>query len=168
MSQMIPAIGGSLAVAVFVAGRVSDRVGRKPVVIAGAVAAAVGTAWLLLTDTTSGLLVIACVIGASSGTMLSASWALANEMGDEQQAGTHIGIVNLSTIGGAAIPRLFGPGIDLLNHTSEDLGYRALMAGCAALFVAAAIALLPVKYAATEPPGLEDTQEPAAAPPAET
>ena len=141
LSHMIPAIGGSLAVAVYAAGWISDRIGRKPVVIAGAVAGAVSTSWLLLTDTTTGLVVTASIIGASSGTLLSASWALANEMGDEQQAGTHIGIVNLSTIGGAALPRLFGPGIDLLNHTSEDLGYRALIAGCAALFVAGAIAL---------------------------
>ena len=169
LSQMIPAIGGSLAVAVYVAGRVSDRVGRKPVVIAGAAAGAVSTAWLLTTDTTTGLLITASVIGVSSGAMLSASWALANEMGDEQRAGTHIGIVNLSTIGGAAIPRLFGPGIDLLNHTAEDFGYKALIGGCAALFVAGAVTLLPVKAVrATEAACLEEPQEPAAIPPAES
>lgn len=165
LSHMIPAIGGSLAVAVYAAGWVSDRIGRKPVVIAGAVAGAVSTSWLLLTDTTTGLVVTASIIGASSGTLLSASWALANEMGDEQQAGTHIGIVNLSTIGGAALPRLFGPGIDLLNHTSEDLGYRALIAGCAALFVAGAIALLPVNPSRSEAARQEETQEQAAMPP---
>lgn len=169
LSQMIPAIGGSLAIAVYVAGRVSDRVGRKPVVIAGAVAGAVSTAWLLTTDSTSGLLITASIIGASSGAMLSASWALANEMGDEQHAGTHIGIVNLSTIGGAAIPRLFGPGIDLLNHTAEDLGYKTLIGGCAALFVVGAIALLPVRATRTaEISAGEDQQEPAAIPPAES
>lgn len=168
LSHMIPAIGGSLAIAVYVAGRVSDRVGRKPVVIAGAVAGAVSTAWLLTTDSTSGLLITASIIGASSGAMLSASWALANEMGDEQHAGTHIGIVNLSTIGGAAIPRLFGPGIDLLNHTAEDLGYKTLIGGCAALFVVGAIALLPVRATRTaEISAGEDQQEPAAIPPAE-
>ena len=159
LSRMIPAIGGSLAVAVYAAGWVSDRIGRKPVVIAGAVAGAVSTSWLLLTDTTTGLVVTASVIGASSGALLSASWALANEMGDEQRAGTHIGIVNLSTIGGAALPRLFGPGIDLLNHTAEDLGYRALIVGCAALFAAGALALLPVNPARRQPAIPEDAQE---------
>ena len=167
LSQMIPAIGGSLAVAVYAAGWVSDRIGRKPVVIAGAAAGAVSTSWLLLTDTTTGLVVTASIIGAASGAMLSASWALANEMGDEQRAGTHIGIVNLSTIGGAALPRLFGPGIDLLNHTSEDLGYRALIAGCATFFVAGAITLLPVNPARTEGASREESQEQAAMPPPE-
>ena len=168
LSQAIPAIGGSLAVAVAVSGWVSDRIGRKPVVIAGAVAGAVSTSWLLLADTTSGVVITASIIGASSGTLLSASWALANEMGDEQQAGTHIGIVNLSTIGGAALPRLFGPGIDLLNHTSEDLGYRTLIAGCATLFVAGAIAILPVNPARIETAPQQEPAEPSAAPPAES
>ncbi len=157
LSQIIPAIGISLAIAVYAAGWISDRIGRKPVVMAGAAAGAVSTSWLLLTDTTTGLVITASVIGASSGTLLSASWALANEMGDEQRAGTHIGIVNLSTIGGAALPRLFGPGIDLLNHTADDLGYKALIAGCAALFIAGAIALLPVRPARV---GATDREEP--------
>jgi MFS family permease len=144
LSRMIPAIGGSLAVAVYLGGWASDRIGRKPIVIAGAAGAAVSTSWLLLTDTTTGLVITASIIGASAGSLLSASWALANELGDEERAGTHIGIVNLSTIGGATLPRLFGPGIDLLNHASEDLGYRALIIGCAALFAMGALAILPV------------------------
>ncbi len=150
LSHMIPAIGGSLAVAVYVAGWISDRIGRKPVVLAGAALGAVSTSWLLLVDTPTGIVITASVIGASAGTLLSASWALANEMADERRAGTHIGIVNLSTIGGAAIPRLFGPGIDLLNHTSEDLGYQTLIAGCAALFVMGALILLPVNPSSME------------------
>ncbi len=167
LSQAIPAIGGSLAVAVYLAGWVSDRVGRKPVLIAGAVAGAVSTSWLLMVDTAGGVVITASVIGASAGTVLSTSWALANEMGDEQRAGTHIGIVNLSTVGGAAIPRLFGPGIDLLNHTSEDLGYRALIAGCAVLFVAGALALLAVNPTQAETGPQIEPAEPSAAPPAE-
>ena len=168
LSQMIPTIGGSLAVAVYAAGWVSDRVGRKPVVLAGATAAAISTPWLLLTDTTTGLLVTASIVGAASGTLLSANWALANEMIDEQRAGTYIGIVNLSTIGGAVLPRLFGPGIDLLNHTSEDLGYTALIAGCAGLFVAGAIALLPVNPARAATADREETQEQAPISPPES
>ena len=165
LSHMIPAIGGSLAVAVYVAGWVSDRIGRKPVVLAGAAAGAVSTSWLLLVDTPTGVVVTASLIGASAGTLLSANWALANELGDERHAGVHIGIVNLSTIGGAAIPRLFGPGIDLLNHSAEDLGYRTLIAACAAFFVIGAITLLPVNPSRQEQPEQGDSPEPTAASP---
>jgi hypothetical protein len=89
-------------------------------------------------------------------------------MGDERRAGTHIGIVNLATIGGAALPRLFGPGIDLLNHTSEDLGYRTLIIVCAALFVAGAIALLPVNPARADTDSQQEPAEPSTSPPAES
>lgn len=160
LSQMIPAIGGSLAVAVYAAGWASDRIGRKPVVMAGAAAGAISTAWLLTVDTPAGVVATASVIGASAGTLLSANWALANELGDEQQAGVHIGIVNLSTIGGAALPRLFGPVIDLLNHTAEDLGYRALIGGCAALFVIGALTLMPVNPSRRQQSGGEESANP--------
>ena len=164
LSQMIPVIGGSLAVAVYPAGWVSDRIGPKPVVIAGAVGAAVSTIWLLLTDTTTGLVVTASLIGASVGALLSANWALANEMSDEQQAGTHISIVNLSTIGGAALARLFGPGIDGLNRVTEDLGYTTLIAGCAALFVIGAVTLLPVNPGRQEASASSEPSEQTATP----
>ncbi len=165
LSRMILAIGGSLAVAVYVSGQVSDRIGRKPVVIAGAVGAAISTSWMLTADTTVDVVVTASIIGASVGTLLSANWAMANELGDERQAGVHIGIVNLSTIGGAALARLLGPGIDLLNHTSADLGYRTLIAACAALFVAGAVTILPVNTARLEQERQEESDRAAIRPP---
>jgi MFS family permease len=145
LGRMILVIGGALAVAVYASGWVSDRVGRKPVVIAGAAGAALSTMWMLTAETSMGVLIIASVIGASVGTLLSANWALANELGSQRQAGLHMGIVNLATIGGSALAKLLGPGIDLLNKASENLGYQTLLIGCAGLFLAGAIILMPVK-----------------------
>ena len=167
LSRMILAIGGAIVVAVYISGWVSDRIGPKPVVIAGAVGAALSTLLMLTAETATDVVIIASVIGASVGALLSANWALANELGDEQQAGVHIGIVNLSTIGGAAVARLLGPGIDLLNLTAEDLGYRVLISGCAALFVAGAVTVLPVNPARLEQASQEEPPEPTAAPPPE-
>jgi hypothetical protein len=75
--------------------------------------------------------------------------------------------VNLSTIGGAALPRLFGPGIDLLNHTADDLGYQALIGGCAAFFVAGALAILPVNPVNAGVVSREESQERPVVPPPE-
>ena len=165
LSRMILAVGGSLAVAVYLSGRVTDRIGPKPVVIVGALGAAISTSWMLTADSAADVVATAAVIGASVGALLSANWALANELGDERHAGVHIGIVNLSTIGGAAMARVLGPGIDLLNLTGEDLGYQALIAGCAALFIAGAVTVLPVDPARLEQ---EAGRQDAAAPPPET
>ena len=161
LGRMILAIAGALAIAVYISGWVSDRVGRKPVVMVGAIGAAISSLWLLTANDSTQVLVIASVIGASVGTLLSANWALANELADESHAGLHMGIVNLATIGGAATAKLLGPGIDALNRISGDLGYQVLIAGSAGLFLVGALLLMPLKTTGREPESRDSIRPPA-------
>jgi MFS family permease len=153
LGRMILVIAGALGIAVYISGWISDRVGRKPVVMVGAVGASLSTLWMLTADSTTEVLVIASVIGASIGVVLSANWALANELADEDQAGLHMGVVNLATIGGAVIAKLLGPGIDVLNRIPgrpDDFGYQVLIAGAAGLFLIGALLLMPLKTTGRE------------------
>jgi len=147
LGRMTLVIAGALAIGVHISGWVSDRVGRKPVVVAGAIGAALSTLWMLTADDSTQVLIIASVIGASIGVLLSANWALANELAEQGQAALHMGVVNLATIGGAAIAKMLGPGIDALNRIpgrADDFGYQVLIAGAAALFVIGALMLMPL------------------------
>ena len=153
LGRMILVIGGALAIAVYITGWISDRAGRKPMVMVGAIGAAISTVWLLTANDSTQVLIIASVMGASIGVLLSANWALANEVADESQAGLHMGIVNLATIGGAALAKLLGPGIDALNQIPgrpDDFGYQVLLAGAAAFFVIGALLILPLKTTGRE------------------
>ena len=157
LGNMILLVGGAVVLSAYSAGWLSDRIGRKPVVLAGAAGAAVATIWILWAGTETEVLVIATVIGFFVGSLLSANWAMANDLGTQGREALHMGTVTLSTIGGAALAKLLGPGVDLLNRFSAGSGYSTLLVGCAALFIVGAILLMPVEPRSREAPPPDPT-----------
>lgn len=150
LGWMILVVGGALALSIYPAGWISDKIGCKPVVLAGALGGASGSIWLLWANDVSGVLITASLLGISIGTLLSANWALANELGTQGREALHMGMVNLATTGGSAAAKLMGPGIDLLNQASDGAGYKALLITCGALFIIGAVLLMPLKIVDAE------------------
>ena len=145
LGDMIVPIGGALALSVYPAGWLSDRIGRKPVVLAGAVGAAIGSIAMLWADGAIEVLTIATIISASVGVLLSASWALANDLGTAGREAQHMSLVTVATASGAALSKIIGPGVDLLNQASPGWGYSGLLILCAALLLLGALLLMPLK-----------------------
>ena len=158
LSTMIPAVGIALAVAAYATGWLSDQVGRKPVILIGALGASASTLWMLTAGSAGEALIIATVMGACIGTLMSSNWALANDLGTSGKEGLHMGVVNLATTGGAAASKLMGPGIDLVDRVSpsDGDGFRALLITAAALFFIGALLVLPVKV---QPSGSSGEQQ---------
>ena len=142
---LIAVVGGAVMLSVYPAGWLSDRIGHKPVVLMGAIGAALGLAAMTQAVGLNQVLIVATFTGAGVGVVLTANWALANELGAAGREGQHIGLVSLATIGGAATAKLMGPGVDLLNLGSPGAGYSALLLGAGLLFLLGALFLLPVR-----------------------
>ena len=162
LSTAVISIGGALALSVYPAGRLSDKIGRKPVIIGGAVGAAAGSILIFWANDTIQVIAISSVIGLCIGPVLSGSWALANELAVPGREGQHIAIVNLATIAGAAFSKTLGPLVDLSNKlVSTGAGYAGLLVICAVLFILGSILLLPLDQsinvrATAEEPVLEE------------
>ena len=138
-------LGVGLIVLALVAGWLSDRFGRKPVMLAaGFIAAAGGLMLLLVRD--RGLIIVAGVlIGMGIGMFLSASWALATDIVPRDEAARYLGIANVATCIGSGVARLLGGVlIDPINKAlgSSSSGYLLLFSLAAAAFLFSSIAIL--------------------------
>ncbi len=135
--QLLAAIAAGVLVLVLVGGWLSDRVGPRNVLYAAAVATAAGILLLLFATSGQQLALPGSVLGGGIGLFLTSNWALANRLAPVSEAGKFLGLTNLATAGAAALVRLQGPAIDLLNaaRPSAWLGYRGLFIFCAACIV---------------------------------
>ncbi|MFH1141821.1 MAG: MFS transporter [Chloroflexota bacterium] len=138
------AAGSSLLVAVYPFGRLSDLVGRRWVMVASALGGAGGVVALLLTNDLFPVILISTWLGACAGAFLGTSWAMATDLVSSGRTAEQMGIVNAAAVGGTALAKLAGPGVDLLNRLEGGLGYSTLLVACAVLFVLGVFLLLPL------------------------
>jgi len=138
-------VGGGVLLAVYPSGLISDRVGRKPLLFLSGILGAVGVVGLAVVRVEVGLLALAGLLGLAVGAFLSTSWALATDLVPPGEEARYLGLANLATAGAAALSRLAGPLIDLLNRYGPALGYFALLALCALYFLGGSLLLLKVK-----------------------
>jgi len=139
----IAAVVGMLAV-VYLAGRISDRIGRRPLVVCSGLLGALGIA-LVFFFQQSYTVIMLCggLLGISFGAFISTNWALATDLVPKGEEARYLGLTNLATAGGSALARLVGPLIDFFNGYSSGLGYSAMLLICFVCFVVGS--LLPMR-----------------------
>jgi len=137
--------GTALLLTTYPAGRLSDRVGRKWVVMASALIGSGGAFSLLLISGVLQVLLVGFLLGAAAGAFFSASWAMATDLVSSHRTAQQMGIANTAALAGSALARLAGPGIDLLNHIEVGLGYSALVVMCGVFLIVGAMLLIPIR-----------------------
>lgn len=121
-------------------GRLSDTVGRKPLVLIGLVATAVGTVWMGMTDSMTWFFVSTTVAGLGSGLMTPPSQAtVADIVGSHGRGGPVLATFQMSADVGAII----GP--IAAGVLADKVSFGAAFAVTGALSFVAALVWLPAK-----------------------
>jgi MFS family permease len=135
---------GMIAV-VYPAGWLSDRIGRRPVIIASGLLGALGILLLLLVHSYPALLAAGALLAIGGGAFFSSNWALATDLVPKGEEARYLGLTNMATAGGAALARLIGIAIDPLNAYSQGLGYQVMLAACFIYLVLGSVLLFRIR-----------------------
>ncbi len=126
--------------------RLSDRIGRKPVIYASCAIGFVGVALAALAPTVPIALVGGALFGASAGTFLAVDWALMTDIIPKAASGRYMGLSNVATTSSTLIAVATGGLVlDAVNIAlGLGTGPRAAYLLGAAYYVVAALTLRPV------------------------
>ena len=140
-------LGVALIVVALASGWLSDRFGRKPVMLAAGLVAFAGSLMLLLVRDRTLIIVAGGIIGMAIGAFLSANWALATDIVPKAESARYLGIANIATCIGSGVARLLGGVlIDPINKLlgSSSLGYLSLFILATLCFLASALVIIPL------------------------
>jgi Na+/melibiose symporter-like transporter len=143
--QLLAAAGIGMVVSVYPAGRLSDRIGRKPILISSGLIGAAGILMLLLGPSYGYIIIGGALQGIAVGTFMSSNWALATDLVPKTEEARYLGLTNLATAGGAALARLIGIGIDFFNSQSPGLGYKFMLIVCLVYFIVGSALIVKIK-----------------------
>jgi len=143
--DLLVVVGVCLIAMVYPAGRLSDRVGRKPIIIIASIIGAIGTIVLFFSRNYMQVMISGGILGIANGALLSASWALATDLAIKGEEARYLGVTNLAMAGGSALARLIGPVIDFFNGISTNSGYKVMLLVCFLSFIAGAIFIAKIK-----------------------
>jgi MFS family permease len=126
--------------------RISDRIGRKPVIYASCVVGAVGLLIAAVAPSVTLVFVGAFLFGASAGTFLAVDWALITDIIPRAASGRYMGLSNVAT-GSSTVFAVMTGGLvlDFFNSAfGLGVGPRAAYVLGAAYYVVAILCLRPV------------------------
>ena len=154
----IPVTAGIVALLTLIAtipsARLSDRVGRKPVIYAACAIGAAGMAVTAFSPSIEVFVLGVVAIGVASGTFLAVDWALMTDIIPKAASGRYMGISNIAVVAAGPFASVIG-GLLLFVFGGEVRsgdGPRAAFAASIVLFLLAAFYLRRVDARPREEP----------------
>ncbi|MFC1947882.1 MFS transporter [Chloroflexota bacterium] len=126
-TNVLLVVGLSLIITAAITGRLSDRFGRKPVLVSCGFIGALGILILHLSQNQLHLMISGFFIGAGNGAFWGTSWAQAADLLPKDESARFMGLTNLATVVGSGLARLIGPVIDFFNGISQNSGYSVML-----------------------------------------
>jgi hypothetical protein len=120
-------------------GWLSDKFGKKKIIITSAILATLGTLVVISAPTLTIIYIGGSLVGAGIGFFYASNWALGTELVPLGEAGRFLGISNLAGAGAGAVGAYIGGPI------ADQIGYTYLMVIYAILFIFSIFAILKVK-----------------------
>jgi MFS family permease len=143
----IPVTAGTVALLTLIAtipsARLSDRVGRKPVIYAACAIGAAGMAVTAFAPSIEVFVLGVIAIGAASGTFLAVDWALMTDIIPKAASGRYMGISNIAVVSAGPFASVIGGLLLFLfgGEVRSGDGPRAAFAASIALFLLGAFYL---------------------------
>jgi len=125
-----------------ITGWLADRMGRTPLIVAGAILGALSALLLIWTKSPSQILFFGGFMSLGSAAFAGGSWALLADLVPKEESARYFGLANFSTAGSAAVAGLFGPLIDWVERQFPGEGFSILFVVASIAFIAS---VLPVK-----------------------
>ncbi len=151
---LLGGLGLVTALAALPAGWAADRIGRVPLMVAGAGLSAAGVLLLTRASSSTTILLFGGLMALGSAAFSAANWALTADLVPPTEAARFMGLANFGTAGAAAAAGLFGPLVDWANGRNPGAGYTALFVLAAVAFIASAVPLHAVVATAPIPVAL--------------
>ena len=144
-ADLLIVVGVCMLVVVYPAGRLSDRVGRRPIVVSSGLLGALAIALLFFFHSYGFIMFCGSLLGISSGAFMSTNWALATDLVAKGEEARYLGLTNLATAGSGALVGLMGLVIYFFNVEIPGLGYTIMLLACFIYFLVGSALLMKIK-----------------------
>jgi len=120
---MLSAVAISSMLAIIPAAKLSDRIGRKPVIYVSTVLGAVSLIMAALAPSIPVAVIAAAIFGGSQGTFLAVDWALMTDIIPKAASGRYMGLSNVATQSSTTIAVIIaGLLLDAIARAAFPLG----------------------------------------------